>query len=293
ASFGQARAIAIYRNVDSLDNNNDSPYWKRDNPPHSPYTRPNTPPGAQLQPVDGTGSSNDGSTGSSSSGHARKRSLFSQVDGEIGGAQDITRAANARIVATVQQTTRQHESSRSPVSTQVDDQPETEYLDVDTWEDVNEDDEVRTLIEPQYPSIDLFDEEDDELFDIGEDGDLREIEHKSTTDNKGSKGDEEDHRDQIWMVDEWEEELETDMDELMDWVEDDHALSRHDSEHRNQEHINQDVLKYKKNARLQVLMPAKVMGSNRLRDQASVRSAILEEDEASPFQRIFSESWLF
>ncbi|KAK5829117.1 hypothetical protein F5H01DRAFT_361000 [Linnemannia elongata] len=135
------------------------------------------------------------------------------------------------------------------------------------WEDENadeEDDEERTLIEPQYPSIDLFDEE--ELLEVGEDGILREKgHHQSSSSSSRSSSDDEDRHDQGWLVDEWEEELEGDMDEWMDWVEEDQALNR----------INAEKDKH------------------RLRDQSAMDSLVFDEDEASPFQRLFSESWLF
>ncbi|KAF9144874.1 hypothetical protein BGX30_011231 [Mortierella sp. GBA39] len=133
------------------------------------------------------------------------------------------------------------------------------------WADDNddeEDDEKRTLIEPHYPSIDLFDEE--ELLEVGEDGILREKGHRSSSSSSRSSEGESRH-DQGWLVDEWEEELEGDMDEWMDWVEEDHALNR----------INAETDK------------------NRLRDQSAMDSLVFDEDEASPFQRLFSESWLF
>lgn len=135
------------------------------------------------------------------------------------------------------------------------------------WADDNsdeEDDEERTLIEPHYPSIDLFDEE--ELLEVGEDGILRERgHHRSSSSSSSRSSEDEDRPDQGWLVDEWEEELEGDMDEWMDWVEEDHALGR----------INAEKDK------------------NRLRDQSAMDSLVLDEDEASPFQRLFSESWLF
>ncbi|KAF9130473.1 hypothetical protein BG015_003995 [Linnemannia schmuckeri] len=131
-----------------------------------------------------------------------------------------------------------------------------------------EEDEKRTLIEPHYPSIDLFDEE--ELLEVGEDGILREKGHhrsssSSSSSRSSAEDEEEDRHDQGWLVDEWEEELEGDMDEWMDWVEEDHALSQ----------INAEKDK------------------NRLRDQSAMDSLVFDEDEASPFQRLFSESWLF
>ncbi|KAG0268596.1 hypothetical protein BGZ95_002397 [Linnemannia exigua] len=145
------------------------------------------------------------------------------------------------------------------------------------WADDNDydhDEEDRTLIEPHYPSIDLFDEE--ELLEVGEDGILRAAGHhrsnsrssRSTDDDKGDD-EEEGRHDQVWLVDEWEEELEGDMDEWMDWVEENHTLNRMDN-------YNDD-----KNDK------------HRLRDQSAMESLVLDEDEASPFQRLFSESWLF
>jgi hypothetical protein len=130
------------------------------------------------------------------------------------------------------------------------------------WADDEEDEEERAFIEPHYPSIDLFDEE--ELLEVGEDGILREKGHNQSS--RSFDGDEEDRREQGgWLVDEWEEELEGEMDEWVDWVEEDHALSQIDAE----------------------------KDKNRLRDQSAMDSLVLDEDEASPFQRLFSESWLF
>ncbi|KAF8948759.1 hypothetical protein BGZ47_002732 [Haplosporangium gracile] len=131
----------------------------------------------------------------------------------------------------------------------------------------DEEDEERTLIEPHYPSIDLFDEE--ELLEVGEDGILREKGHHQSSSSSSSRSSSEDkgedRHDQGWLVDEWEEELEGDMDEWMDWVEEDHALNR----------INAEKDK------------------DRLRDQSAMDSLVFDEDEASPFQRLFSDSWLF
>ncbi|KAF9305144.1 hypothetical protein BGZ74_011238 [Mortierella antarctica] len=99
----------------------------------------------------------------------------------------------------------------------------------DDWvedEHGEEDDEGSTIIEPHYPSLDLFEEDDGD--DIGiRDGDM-------TVDSQIEEEEEERYRRMMsqrrqyqqqqnhpgWTVDEWEEELETDMDELMDWIED-------------------------------------------------------------------------
>ena len=162
--------------------------------------------------------------------------------------------AAARLRATVEVT---HERSR--------DRPVETSNNHNNKESSKEED--RTLIEPHYPSIDLFDEE--ELLEVGEDGILR-ASTAATTHRQsgrlsyhGSEEEDENRGDQLWLVDEWEEELEGDMDDWMDWVED-HAVSR-------------DVTKDK----------------NRLRDQNAIESILLDEDEASPFQRLFSDSWLF
>ncbi|KAF9289154.1 hypothetical protein BGZ68_009937 [Mortierella alpina] len=260
ASFSQARAIATYDSSNS-DGNSDSLYWKRETPGHSPYSNPAIKPGDALQTGDVPGGNTGGTTGPT-----RKRSL---------SVNDDTRdASRARVVHSAFQQTRRPFLHRLP--TEPLEEPETQYVNVDLWEE-SDDDEVRTLIEPQYPSLDLFDEEDEELFDIGEDDTVVEIGRKKAAERNLDN--------LTYMVDEWEEELETDMDELMDWVEDDHILSRHGQDR-------------KKNTIPQAPAPApapaaEVMGSNRLRDQASVRDVIVDEDEASPFQRIFSESWLF
>ncbi|CAO3570919.1 unnamed protein product [Mortierella alpina] len=266
ASFSQARAIATY---DSSNNNGNSYslHWKRESHGHSPYTNPAITPGGALQ-GDDEPSSNTGGT----AGPTRKRSLLS-VDENI-RAQDADRA---KVLHSAFQQTRRPFQRRLP--TETSEEPEPQYVNVDLWEE-SDDDEVRTLIEPQYPSLDLFDEEDEELFDISEDDTVVEIGNKKTADGSSDN--------LTYMVDEWEEELETDMDELMDWVEDDHILSRHGQERKKNE----------KATRLQAPAPAsgsaaEVMGSHRLRDQASVRDVLVDEDEASPFQRIFSESWLF
>ncbi|KAF9205202.1 hypothetical protein BGZ49_004335 [Haplosporangium sp. Z 27] len=153
--------------------------------------------------------------------------------------------------------------------------------DLDFWGE----DEERTLIEPQFPSIDLFGEEDEEMFELGEDGILREVDVNRHYRNYplDSEDDDKERIDQVWMVDEWEEELEGDMDELMDWAEEDGMLNS-----RLQAMQNENERERREGRSL-----AKVLGSHRLRDQGSIQSALLEEDEASPFQRVFSESWLF
>ncbi|KAF9985272.1 hypothetical protein BGZ75_003185 [Mortierella antarctica] len=266
ASFSQARAIATYDSTNS-NGNSDSPHWKRESHGHSPYSNPAISPGGALQGGDVPSGNTGGTTGPT-----RKRSLFS-VD-ENTRAQDADRV---RVVHSAFQQSRRPFHRRLP--TEIPEEPEAQYVNVDLWEE-SDDDEVRTLIEPQYPSLDLFDEEDEELFDIGDDDTVVEIGNKKTADRSTDN--------LTYMVDEWEEELETDMDELMDWVEDDHILSRHAPERKKNERVTKP----------QAPVPApgsvaEVMGSHRLRDQASVRDVLVDEDEASPFQRIFSESWLF
>ncbi|KAF9927769.1 hypothetical protein FBU30_002886 [Linnemannia zychae] len=129
--------------------------------------------------------------------------------------------------------------------------------------DDEDDDEVeskerRTMIEPHYPSIDLFDEE--ELLEVGEDGILRSSSRPKEEEDQDSR------HDQVWLVDEWEEELEGDMDEWMDWVED--GLGSYQDNESTKD-------------------------KNRMRDQSAMDSLVFDEDEASPFQRLFSDSWLF
>ncbi|KAG0021163.1 hypothetical protein BGZ80_002925, partial [Entomortierella chlamydospora] len=166
-------------------------------------------------------------------------------------------------------------------------------LDLDFWGD----DEERTLIEPRFPSIDLF-EEEDEIFELGDDGILREVDGDSNPrhhnylfdpeeeedDDGGEEEDGENRYDQIWMVDEWEEELERDMDVLMDWAEEDSILN---SRLQAMQIEKEEAEKQRK------LLAAKVLGSHGLHDQDSIRNALMDEDEASPFHRVISESWLF
>ncbi|KAF9359443.1 hypothetical protein BGX26_012343 [Mortierella sp. AD094] len=159
--------------------------------------------------------------------------------------------------------------------------------DLDFWGD----DEERTLIEPRFPSIDLFEEEDEEIFELGDDGILREVDGNSNPRHRNYPFDPEDdddeeieRYDQVWMVDEWEEELEGDMDELMDWAEEDGVLNSR---------LQAMRVEKEKAEKQRKFLAAKVLGSHRLHDQGSIRSALMDEDDASPFQRLFSESWLF
>ncbi|KAF9908557.1 hypothetical protein EC991_009702 [Linnemannia zychae] len=175
--------------------------------------------------------------------------------------------SRGRVVETANNSKFDHHATHRNSKEKQDDELSETTDKLNFWAD---DDEERTLIEPHYPSIDLFDEE--ELLEVGEDGILRAPGHRSSGSRSSrlavddDEDDEEEGRhDQVWLVDEWEEELEGDMDEWMDWVEDDHAPSR----------MNNDNDKH------------------RLRDQNAMESLVLDEDEASPFQRLFSESWLF
>ncbi|KAG0357049.1 hypothetical protein BC939DRAFT_503211 [Gamsiella multidivaricata] len=269
SSLGHARVIATYNSLD-VENNN-LPLWKRSpqseeqHRPHSPYTSHDTPPSL------------------GGSGPIRKRSLYSHV--------------NAVIQQTVHSIRKnQHSPPAAPApapapalkSKPVADTEEGAAKDLKFW--VQEKNE-RTLIKPRYPSIDLFDEEVEELLEFGEDGILREpnadneverVENPTIDRRRSSDDEEEEERhDQIWMVDEWEEELEGDMDVLMDWAEDDGVVL-----HSPQKDIFEQEPTKKPES-------FKVMGTRRLRDQGSIRSALLDEDEASPVQRLISESWLF
>ncbi|KFH70715.1 hypothetical protein MVEG_03563 [Podila verticillata NRRL 6337] len=114
----------------------------------------------------------------------------------------------------------------------------------DDWvEDENgeEDDEDSTIIEPQYPSLDLFEEDDGD--DIGiRDGNMAvdsQIEEEEEERYRRMMSQRRHHQQQNhgggWMVDEWEEDLETDMDELMDWIEDEDHHVVHDRKPRMQQ----------------------------------------------------------
>jgi hypothetical protein len=210
------------------DENNNSPHWKRSPQEHLPHSPYTTPQSQQDGEV---------RPSFSSSGSFRKRSLYPNVSPDISHEVD--------------QQERVKESPRA-----------TPQFSPDS---ATEDDE-RTLIEPRFPSIDLFDEKDAELFELGEDGILLGFDPDDL--------DTDDERyDQVWMVDEWEEDFDGDMDELMEWADDDVLLNM--------------ALENK-------LSAAKVMGSHRLRDQqGSIQNALMDEDEASPFQRLVADSWLF
>ncbi|KAF9437783.1 hypothetical protein BGZ76_011169 [Entomortierella beljakovae] len=226
---------------------------------HSPYTNPNNPPSPQLQ-----------------TNPMAKRSLFPHLFGKLDKVPaKIAFFQQSR--KTVQET---DESFSSETKYQTN--PENNHIgDVDIWQE----DEQLALIEPRFPSIDLFDEVDDELLELGEDGILRAIDstinrshHRNYPFDSETEEEENERYDQIWMVDEWEEEFDGDMEELMDWAEEDGILNSRfqmDQEERNH------------------LAAAEILGSHRLRDQGSIQNALLNEDEASPFQRLFSESWLF
>ncbi|KAF9118476.1 hypothetical protein BGW39_001137 [Mortierella sp. 14UC] len=284
ASLGEATRASAF---DDLKSN--SLYWKRDRLSHSSTS--NSPPVAQSH------------SGSESLLLLRKRSLFAHANNDDSSPSPSSRPAPLPVVnrrphlidirgreqaekegvrVTVEVT---HERSRDRVfetansnkfnhhathrnRKEEDDKDSKTINKLNFWAD---DEEERILIEPHYPSIDLFDEE--ELLEVGEDGILRAPGRRSSSrsghsgDGDGDEDDEEEEgrHDQVWLVDEWEEELEGDMDEWMDWVEEGHALNQ----------MNSDK------------------GKHRLRDQSAMESLVLDEDEASPFQRLFSESWLF
>jgi len=114
----------------------------------------------------------------------------------------------------------------------------------DDWvedEDGEEDHEGSTIIEPQYPSLDLFEEDDGD--DIGiRDGNMAvdsQIEEEEEERYRRMMSQRRQYQQQNhpggWMVDEWEEDLETDMDELMDWIEDEDHHVVHDRKPRMQQ----------------------------------------------------------
>ncbi|GJJ70525.1 hypothetical protein EMPS_02874 [Entomortierella parvispora] len=276
--------------------------WKR-HQGHSPFTNKDSPPRASL-----------------AQGSQRKRSLFSHVNDDLPPPPEPERPSKELRASRDRQDRwsqqyhhdqqQQQPQPQRGQNTDGRDPPrpsfhEQEPENTDLWGEY----ESRTLIEPHYPSIDLFEEEDDdddhpninndihasndrdyddnnhhrmpstveddedeELLELGEDGVFRRA-HQSRT----SIHHHQQLQQQVWMVDEWEEDLESEMDELLDWAEDEelHLLERFE--------------------RLQ--KSSKDMGSEdeQLRDQeSSLRNFVLEdEDEASPFERIFSESWLF
>ncbi|KAG0029718.1 hypothetical protein BGZ81_003509 [Podila clonocystis] len=233
--------------------------WKRDLPTHahSPYSGP-----PDKQPP------------SEFTGSKKKRSLYSHINGDI----DTPEHKEQQFVII--------EFNKPADNKKNDLDLDDRLLDRFNWdaeeeepveggenetESEQDNDEKRTLIEPHYPSIDLFDDDsfvaDDErsLGHTLEDHDL-EDETEEALDLLAQSG----GATQVWMVDEWEEELEGEMDELMEWIEEDHILNRpEDYPHHPS---NKD----------------KVLGSGRLRDRQ--RSFA---DETSRFQRLFSESWLF
>ncbi|KAG0264615.1 hypothetical protein BG011_006461 [Mortierella polycephala] len=275
SSVGEARAIATYNNL-----NNDSPYWKRspqERQPHSPYTNPNTTPGGELQSGDGEVGPVDGDNAGGAPSR-RKRSLFSHVNDDI-VVENIVAAAVAAATKVVVMV--------NPSSQQVPKAPPSRHVEESTEGEEEFDRRERALIEPQYPSIDLFDE-DEEIFEVGNDGILREPGMSNKNKNKLSSSnsaddDENERRDGAWMVDEWEEELEGDMDELMDWIEEDQVLNRLEDRKTEQDYIDTGIRPSE----------AKVMGSRGLRDQESIHNVVKNEDEESPFQRLFVDSWLF
>ncbi|KAF9383143.1 hypothetical protein CPB97_006714 [Podila verticillata] len=225
--------------------------------PHSPYSNPKRPPLGELQP------------------DSKKRSLYSHINGDID-----TPEQQQQIEAVIEFGKPADNSNNDKQDHDLDldrfDTWEADEVEGDRDEDESEeenDNETRTLIEPHYPSIDLFDDDsvvvgDDRRFDEHtlEDHDL-EDEAEEELDRLAQSG----AQGQVWMVDEWEEELEGEMDELMEWIEEDHILNQPE-DYPSPPLANKD----------------KILGSGRLRDRQ--RSFA---DETSRFQRLFSESWLF
>ncbi|KAF9315178.1 hypothetical protein BG003_003415 [Podila horticola] len=113
----------------------------------------------------------------------------------------------------------------------------------DDWveDEDGEDDEGSAIIEPHYPSLDLFEEDDSD--DIGiRDGDMAvdsQIEEEEEERYRRMMSQRRQYQQQQnhpgWTVDEWEEDLETDMDELMDWIEDEDHHVVHDRKPRMQQ----------------------------------------------------------
>ncbi|KAF9293595.1 hypothetical protein BGZ74_011636 [Mortierella antarctica] len=250
-----------------LSNKNNNNLWKRDLPngPHSPYSVPpdKQPPGELSRST-------------------KKRSLYSHINGDIDTPEHQEHHEQIVII----EFDKPADNSNKKNDLDLDDrllyrlnwdatgkEPVEEGENEAESELDDDDDETRTLIEPHYPSIDLFDDDsfvvDEDERRLGhtlEDHDL-EDETEEALDRLAQSG----GTNQVWMVDEWEEELEGEMDELMEWIEEDDILNRlEDYPHRTPS--NKD----------------KVLGSGRLRDRQ--RSFA---DETSRFQRLFSESWLF
>ncbi|KAF9173321.1 hypothetical protein BGX21_001319 [Mortierella sp. AD011] len=274
-SLTQARVI------DNINNNNkivDIPTVKPR--PHSPYSTdsPDSPSNGLYQ---------DSFT---------KRSLYPRIhDDSI-----LAEKAAIKVAFIQQQQQQQQQGVKHTTDNDFEQEQEQQQrhhvldsaLDLDFWGD----DEERTLIEPRFPSIDLF-EEEDEVFELGDDGILREVDGdgnprhhnylfdpEDDDDGEEEEEDGENRYDQIWMVDEWEEELERDIDVLMDWAEEDGILN---SRLQAMQIEKEEAEKQRK------FLAAKVLGSHGLRDQDSIRNALMDEDEASSFHRVISESWLF
>ncbi|KAG0323814.1 hypothetical protein BG004_003610, partial [Podila humilis] len=198
-----------------------------------------------------------------------------------------------------------YDTSNQPKQTSTDDVQEQldisvgVGMDMDFEEDVDGD-EIRTLIEPRYPSIDLFqdgDDDEEQQQDNDDDSVERPLGYGGMPEEGDDLGQFEDDQDEdeeereererlaldhdgtytqgesVWMVDEWEEELEGEMDELMEWIEEDTVPSG---------------LPPTKSDSISPRDKAKIMGSGRLRDRQGSFT-----DETSRFQRLFSDSWLF
>ncbi|KAG0329711.1 hypothetical protein BG000_011974 [Podila horticola] len=240
--------------------------WKRDLPTHahSPYSRPPD----QQPPSELTGSK-------------KKRSLYSHINGDIDTPEHQEQQQQHIVIIEFNKAA---DNNNKKTDLDLDnrlldrfnwDADEEEPVKIEENENETEsedNDETRTLIEPHYPSIDLFDDDsfavDEDEHRLGhtlEDHDLEDETEEALNRLAQSGG-----TNQVWMVDEWEEELEGEMDELMEWIEEDHILNR--PEDYPHPPSNKD----------------KVLGSGRLRDRQ--RSFT---DDTSRFQRLFSESWLF
>lgn len=250
--------------------------------PHSPYTNQQASSSGALQ---------------TNSAGRRRQSLFSHVNDDRTQSEEVPTQEQLQKQGDQQQQPMlgnqyHHPEGRDHSRLTFHQQENVEQRDTNEDLDFWGEDEARALIEPHYPSIDLFEEDDDsasdsysdhnrrhvsstveddedeQLLELGDDGVFRQQSRHLSLANSQA-----DHPQHVWMVDEWEEDLEGEMDELLDWAEEDehHLLERIERQQR-------------------------ALGSKHLRDQedSSLENGALdEEDEASPFERIFSESWLF
>ncbi|KAF9583389.1 hypothetical protein BGW38_009597 [Lunasporangiospora selenospora] len=233
----------------------------------------------------------------------RRQSLFSHVNDDLALDRETTTDASAKMQGDYHRVTPgQHRAEPVLNNNNNNNNDADDYIEEDHQKG---DHDVRTVIEPRFPSIDLFeDDEDDEAFALseGQDGVLRKASTTGTTDNTDSADNEDGSATQVWMVDEWEEDLEGDMDELIGWAEDEEETLMantftepilENSIRREGENNVLGVDDSKINQMEASILRAKIMGNHRLRDQSSIRSLFQGEEDSRRFQRYFSKSWLF